>query len=73
MNMLRVGRIVINLDHVIDIIQGDAVGQNPESLIVNFVDGRKHTFAGDDAEGLRAFLGRTVKSASAPLKDFEVS
>ncbi len=71
MNMLRVGRIIVNLDHVTDIVQGDPAGPHPESLIVNFANGLKHTFTGDDAEGLRAFLGRTVKIASVPLKDLE--
>jgi hypothetical protein len=71
MNLLRVGRIIINLDHVTDIIQGDSAGSHPESLIVNFVNGLKHTFLGEDAEGLRAYLERTVKGAKAPLKDLE--
>jgi hypothetical protein len=73
MNMLRVGKVIVNLDHAVDIIQGDPAGPHPESLIVTFVNGQKHSFTGDDALGLRAYVERTVKSATAPLKDFEVS
>ena len=73
MNLLRVGRIILNLEHVTDILQGDAAGPHPESLIVNLADGRKHTFTGHDAEGLKAYLDRTVKEAKAPLKDLEAS
>jgi hypothetical protein len=72
MTMIRVGKIVLNLDHVVDIIQGDPAGPHPEALIVNFVNGQKHTFTGDDALGLQAYVERTVRSATAPLKDFEV-
>ena len=72
MNMIRVGRIVFNLEHVIDIIQGDPDGPHPEGLTVNFISGQKHSFIGDDALGLRAYVDRTVKSATVPLKDFEV-
>ena len=71
MIMLRVGNIIVNLDQVTDIIQGDPAGTHPESLIINFVNGQTHTFSGDDAAGLRAYLERTVRSATAPLKDFE--
>ncbi len=71
MNLLRVGRIVLNLDHVTDILEGDPAGPHPESLIVNFANGRQHTFTGDAAEGLRAYLERTAKGAKAPLKDLE--
>ena len=71
MNLLRVGQIIINLEHVVDILQGDAADSHPESLIVRFPEGRTHTFTGDDAEGLRAYLARTVKNAQAPQKDFE--
>jgi hypothetical protein len=66
MNMLRVGKVIVNLDHVVDITS------QPHSLIVNFVNGQTHTFTGDDAEGLKAYIERTVKSATVPLKDFEV-
>ena len=72
MNLVRVGKIVVNFDHVTDILQGEAAGPNPESLIVCFANDRKHTFTGDDAEGLKAFLDRTVKTAAKPLKDFEI-
>jgi hypothetical protein len=72
MNMLRVGKIIVNLDHVVDIIQSESAGPHSQSLIVNFVNGQAHIFTGDDAEGLRAYVERTVKSAAVPLKDFEV-
>jgi len=71
MIMLRVGKIIVNLDQVTDIIQGDSAGLHPDSLIVNFANGQKHTFMGDDAEGLRAYLERTVRNAAVPLKDLE--
>ena len=72
MNLVRVGKIIVNFDHVTDILQGEATGPNPESLIVYFANDRKHTFTGDDAEGLKAFLDRTAKNAAKPLKDFEI-
>ena len=69
MNLVRIGKIIINFDHVTDILQGEAAGPNPESLIVNFANDRKHTFTGDDAEGLKAFLDRTAKTAVKPQKE----
>ena len=72
MNLLRVGKIIINLDHVIEILQGEAAGPHPESLIVVFANDRKHTFMGDDAAGLRAYLDRTAKNATVPQKDLEL-
>jgi hypothetical protein len=71
MNLVRIGQIIINFDHVTEVLQGEAIGPNPESLIVIFVNDRRHTFNGDDALGLRAYLERTVKSAVAPQKDFD--
>ena len=72
MNLVRVGKIIVNFDLVTDILQGDQAGPDPESLIVNFVNDKKHTFTGDDAEGLRAYIERTAKTATRPQKDFEV-
>ena len=72
MNLVRIGKIIINFDHVTDVLQGDPSSPNPESLIVIFVNDRRHTFTGDDALGLQAFLERTVKKAVAPEKDIEV-
>ena len=72
MNLVRVGKIFVNFDLVTDVLQGEGAGPNPESLIVHFANDRHHTFTGDDAEGLRAFLDRTAKNATKPLKDFEI-
>jgi hypothetical protein len=71
MNLVRIGRIIINFDLVTEILQGEAAGPNPESLIVHFANDRKHTFKGDDAEALQAFLERTTKNAVSPQKDLE--
>jgi hypothetical protein len=71
MNLVRIGKIIINFDQVTEILQGEAAGPNPESLIVHFGSDRKHTFKGDDAEALRAFLDRTTKNAVSPQKDLE--
>jgi hypothetical protein len=71
MNLVRIGRIIINFDLVTEILQGEAGGPEPESLVVHFGRDRKHTFKGDDAEALRAFLDRTTKNAVTPQKDLE--
>jgi hypothetical protein len=71
-NLVRVGKIIVNLDLAIDILPGDAAGPDPGSLTVHFVDDREHTFTGDDAEGLRAYLERTAKNAKTPQKDLEI-
>ena len=69
MNLVRVGKIVVNFDLVIDVLPGEAGGPDSEGLIVNLVDGRKHTFTGDDADALRDFLTRMAKGARGPRTD----
>jgi hypothetical protein len=71
MNLVRIGKIIINFDVVTEILQGEASGPDPDSLIVFFGNDREHTFTGEDAEALRAFLERTTKNAVAPQKDLE--
>jgi hypothetical protein len=72
-NLVRIGKIIINFEHVTDIVPGDPAGPDPESLIVNMVTGKTFTFTGDQADGLRAFIERTVKTAVKPLEDFIVN
>ncbi len=69
MNLIRIGGIVINFDLVAAVIEGEAAGSDPGSLIVQFNNDRRHTFSGDDARTLRGYLGRTAKDAALPPKD----
>ncbi len=72
MNLVRIGKIIINFDHVTDILPGDLDGGDPQSLVVHLANGKTHGFSGDEADGLRAFIERTVKSAVKPLDDFMI-
>lgn len=44
MNLIRIGRIVVNFDRVTEIIQGDPAGPHPEAFVVNLGHRRSHTF-----------------------------
>jgi hypothetical protein len=66
--MIRIGKIIINFDTVTSVLPGI----EPGSLIVRFVNDQSQTFTGDDADGLLAFLERTVRTAVKPLEDFVV-
>jgi hypothetical protein len=68
MTLIRIGNIVINFDCVTSIVNGI----EPGSLIVRFVNDQSQTFTGDEADGLRSFLDRTVRTAVKPLEDFVV-
>ena len=71
MNLVRIGKIIINFDFVTEVLQGEATGPNPDSLVVFFGNDRKHTFTGVDADALRAYLETTTKNAVPPPKDLE--
>ena len=68
MTLVRIGNVVVNFDNVTAIVNGI----EPGSLIVRFVNDQSQTFIGDEADGLRAFLDRTVRTAVKPLGDFVV-
>jgi hypothetical protein len=70
LNLIRIGKIVVNFEQVTDIVSADPDDPNPESLTINFSNGKTITFNGDDAHGLLVFLDKTVKSAAKPLDDF---
>jgi hypothetical protein len=72
LNLIRIGKIIINFDNVTDVIQANPSGSEPETLSVQLINGKSFTFTGDEAHGLQAFLDRTVKTAVKPLDDFIV-
>jgi hypothetical protein len=73
LNLIRIGKIIINFDNMTDVVSEDPSGSNPETLVVNMIGGKTYTFTGDEAHGLQAFLDRTVKTAVKPLDDFIVN
>jgi hypothetical protein len=70
-NLIQIGKIVINFEHVTDILPGDPAGPHPESLLLNLINGNHHTFTGDDAAALKAYIERTGKTLVKPLRDLE--
>ncbi len=71
MTLVRIGKIIINFDLVTEILQGEAAGPNPESLIVHFGSDRKHTFKGDDAEAAPGLPRPDDEERRGTQKDLE--